>query len=647
MNHFLRFFVVSLALQSLTACPSLPFMRRDPELGENLGRSANVAEIASLFERLDDLDAIGTAFGELDDALSSGGVSESQRTQLMALRGEALLDMAVLADVLVDANPISAEGLYLTVARQALRVDDASPDDASVIAAIVSDLRAGDWDERDVLFARSLMDAAFSSDDDESWYGSEVRSSRMGPHARLMALSRAMRRFGAWARRGTGSGGDAMVRDCGFLCDASQAPPGILERAEAAGYRCDEFEGDPVFDGSVEEYALPQPGWAPWELLRRCGPVHALLPRTPASPLLLSEANWLDAVLMTNLMSLQQAVELDRAAFVRVTVSADLFLSSVAERMANLAIPQELTANVFFGDLRLDLPRAREATTLSEMDILAQEPRLRMLFVRSDGVFLALRPHLQFMRDPTGSANLMVYAESEAGYHLPGQQVLRFERPGAIAGTDLLIAEDGSPATVPLVHEALMALETAITAMPWVDFADRSAPNAVSILVDGDTYFSSLEPVVLTAISDGYDPVVFHMWNETRQELTALPMRMVQQLPGAGLVLTVREDGYVLQRADGSGTPLLVSRVTSGSLRTLHDAVVAEVAASPDIALSIQVDDGTADFGIIANLVSALAYHRQLEDVTTDRGLLESSVEFVEGVPRLVFPQGILLAGAR
>lgn len=647
MNHFLRFLVISLALHSLTACPSFPFMRRDPDVGENLGRTASVSDIASQFERLDDLEALGLAFGELDDALSSSGVSDSQRTQLMAIRGEALLDMAVLADVLVDANPISAEGLYVTVARQALRVDDASPDDSAVIAAIISDLRAGDWDERDVLFARSLMDAAFSSDDDESWYGSEVRGSRVGPHARLMALSRAMRRFGAWARRGTGSGGDAMVRDCGFLCDASQAPQGILERAEAAGYRCEDADGEPVFDESVEEYAMAQPGWAPWELLRRCGPTHALLPRTPGSPLLLSEANWLDAVLMTNLLALQQSVELDRAAFARVTVSADVFLSSVAERMAHLAIPQELTANVFFGDLRLDLPRARETTTVSEMDILAQEPRLRMVFVRSDGVFLALRPHLQFRRDPTGSANLMVYAESEAGYHLPGQQVLRFERPGAIAGADLLISEDGTPATVPSVHEALMALETAVTAMPWVDFADRSAPNAVSVLVDGDTYYSSLEPVVLTAVADGYDPIVFHTWNETRLELTALPMRIVPQLPDSGLILTVREDGYVLQQADGSGTPLLVSRVTSGSLRTLHDAVLAEVSANPDITLSIQVDDGTADFGIIANLVSALAYHRRLEDVTTDRGLLESSVEFVEGVPRLVFPQGILLAGAR
>jgi hypothetical protein len=639
--------VASLALSSLTACPSLPFLRRDPDLIENPDRNTNVAEIASRFDRLDDMESIGSAFGAVDDALSSGHVSETQRTQLMAIRGEALLDMAVLADVLVDANPISAEGLYLTVARQALRVDDASPDDTAVIAAIVSDLRAGDWDERDVLFARSLLDAAFSPDDDESWYGSEVRRSRIGAHARLMALSRAMRRFGAWARRGTGSGGDALARDCGFLCDASQAPQGIVERAEAAGYRCADSEGEPIFDESLTDYAQPQPGWAPWELLRRCGPVHAILPRAPQSPLLLSEANWLDAVLMTNLLALQQAVEVDRAAFERVTVSADLFLASVAERMANLAIPQELTANVFFGDLRLDLPRARETTTVSEMDILAQEPRLRMLFVRSEGVFLALRPHLQFVQDPTGSANMMVYAEAEAGYHLPGQQILQFERPGAIAGADLLIPEDGTLPTVPSVHVALLALETAVTAMPWVDFADRSAPNALSVLVDGDTYFSSLEPVVLTAVADGYDPVVFHTWNETRQELTALPMRLVQQFSGSGLVLTVREDGYVLQQADGSGTPLLVSRVNAGSLRTLHDAALSEVAANPGVTLSIQVDDGTADFGILANLVSALAYYRVLDDVTTDRGLLEAAVEFAEGAPRLLFPQGILLGSPR
>ncbi len=627
---------LSVAASVLMGCPQLPFLRPDPTDPDRASQGSDFDAIEAGLVDLLDLGAVDAALVALDEALQS---SPSDARTLHRLRADALLDMAVLADVLVDTDPIGAESLYLTVARHALRADDVSPDDNAVVQAILLAMRDGGRPETDVLFARELLQAAFRADEDERWYGDEIRNSSLGPHARLMALARAMRRFGAWARRGTGGGGDALVRDCGFLCDATDAPPTVLERAAAAGYRCRVDDDAQSYDDAIDDFAVAAPGWDAWELLRTCGPLHVRLPATPGSPLLLSEANWLDALLLRNLAALRSAVQADGALQHRVTVSAAPFLSSVVARTEHLAIPQTLTANVFERDLRLDLPRAFEETGVAEAAILATPPRLRMALVRSDGVWLALRPHLQLVLDPTGSSQVLVYAEAESGYHVPGVSALPFERPGAIAGADL--TESG----VPRLHDALVVLEQAVQSMPWVSPEEREASaRALSVLVDGDTYFSSLEPVVMTASAAGYAPILLHTWHAGHAELTALPVRVGEALPVDGLRLTVREDGYVLQRADGTGDSVLVSRVTEGSLVTLHRAALGMLEGLATPTLAVQIDDGTADFGILANLVSAMAYARPLTDAMSDIALLRAVPEFAEGAPALLFPAGIFVA---
>jgi hypothetical protein len=609
--------------------------------GEETGPSEQWRQVEPFFEDLTAVDRLREGLAEVARRRQRHA-DHHQRPRWEQVRSEALLSMVVVADVMSDVDPLLSDALFDLVASEAAVADGSALELQRVLSAIVGGLRQGGWDEADVIFARTLLEAALSQQEDERWYGTAIRTSRVAPEARLMALSRAMRRFAQWARRGTGSGGEAMILDCGFLCGMIDAPPTVEARASLAGYRCPDADGEPRWDEALGDWCHPAPGWDPWEMLRRCGPEHALLPAQPGSPLLLSEANWLDALLLTGLAALHQDVQGDRAAGARVTLGAAAFLRSVDQRLGRAAIPQTLTANALSMEPRLDLPVARDALSHAEATLLAEEPALRLLQIRSDGVFLALRPHLALQRAHADDAPRLVYAEDAGGYHWPGSPAARMERPGAIHPDE--VAEDG---TMPGLVQALHAMERFVLAESWVALEARDpGTEVVSLFVDGDTYVSSVESVALAVEQAGYAGLQIPVLHGPTGLLLPLPVRFGPVDGGEGPLLVVREDGYRLER--DTGPPRLLSRADARVLSTLALDLATDGGGGESPILRIQVDDGTTDWGILAHLIHALAWEREGEGVAEDdRAWLRRAVRFEEGEPVLRFRDGVRVSTPR
>ncbi len=301
-------------------------------------------------------------FNAAAEHLSSDRITEVQRDRLLRARAEALLALVVLGDIQTDLNPIQAEALFVIVAAEVSGMQGAEPDPATITEQVLAGLAAGGVSEVDQTFARVILDTALQAAEDESWYTASLQESMWGEHARLLALARVMRRFSSWSRRGTGSGGDVLMRDCGFLCDASDVPPTIDERAAAAGYGCPD-DLDPMSSPQqAEAWAMPQPGAPAWELLMRCGPASLLLPATPGSPSLVTEANFLDAIMLTRLAGLIARIEVDASEPDALVAAAPQWFAWVNQQLDALAVPSVITANALTLDVRLDLGPPGTAT---------------------------------------------------------------------------------------------------------------------------------------------------------------------------------------------------------------------------------------------------------------------------------------------
>jgi hypothetical protein len=627
-----------LTLLAFSACTG-PFARLIEGSGDPTDHRREPLDVSPAIEamrRWSEPEVVTGGFQQAWELMQNERLASVQRTLLIRTRAESLLAMAVLADIQIDLDPITAEAMYVLLASEVAGEAGAEPEPDAIILEIITGLRQGDVPEEDVLFGRTLLEAALHVGDGESWYSEGLLASAWASEARLLALARVMRRFGVWSRRGTGSGGDVMIRDCGFLCDAADVPPTVDERAGAAGYGCGEREPTEQDLAAATAFALPQPGFEPWELLVRCGPDDILLPPSPGSPVMLSAANWLDALLLQRVTALRTAVADDLAQARPITQAAAAWLTWVDSRFQTLAVPVQLTSNALTADIRLDLPTSVESEAPAAWDLVVQSPRLRIVQVRSDGVFVAVRPHLRI--DEQQGSPMLQWAEGD--WHFPGRSALAFEWPGAIGGDQLVEGR------VPALSDLLGDLELQLQQWPWVPGEELSEDRSLSIVADGDTYFSTMEPILLTAQDLGYTRLIMHVWSRSLNSLTAHPIRFGADVDEGSIHLRLREDGYTL-RFQGADV-LTATRVTPDALLLLYRRIAELDATARSGSLLITVEDGSADWGSVMNLVAAVAYEREgTETATTDRDLLRSSSVLNDTGPVLLVAQGIVLSGPR
>lgn len=629
--------VVTLAVVAACSACTGPFARLLDGNGEHIDSRREPLDVSPAIEamrRWDDPQAVTDGFQQAWALLQNDRLAPVQRTLLIRTRAEALLAMAVLADIQIDLDPITAEAMYVLLASEVAGEAGVEPDPDAIMLEIVTGLRQGEVAEPDVLFARTLLQTALHVGDGESWYSEGLLASNWAPEARLLALARVMRRFGVWSRRGTGSGGDVMIRDCGFLCDAADVPPTVEERAAAAGYGCADREPTDQDLAAATAFAMPQPGQQPWELLLQCGPEDALLPAAPGSPVMLSPANWLDALLLQRVTALRSAVASDLQQARPITRAAAAWLQWVDGRFESLAVPIQMTPNVLTAELRLDLPNSFESEPPAAWDLVVQSPRLRILQVRSDGVFVAVRPHLRIDQNENGTQ--LQWAAEE--WHFPGQRSLTFDWPGAIGGDQIVEGR------VPALADTLTALEHQLQQWAWVPTEELGDERSISVMADGDTYFSTMEPLLLTAQDLGYERLTMHVWSRALANLTAHPVRFGADVSEGALHLRLREDGYTL-RVDGADV-LTVTRVTPDALLSIHRRIADLEPQTRSGSLLISVEDGSADWGSVMNLVGALAYERpDAATATNDRELLRLPALLNDSGPVLLVAQGIVLAG--
>ncbi len=234
-----------------------------------------------------------------------------------------------------------------------------------------------------------------------------------------------------------------------------------------------------------------------------------------------------------------------------------------------------------------------------------------------------------------------MWAEGAEGWHIPGGLAVPFLGPGAI-GPDELV--DGR---VPSLALRLGQLESSIEGWNWVAPEELSAERTMSVLADGDIYFSTMEPILRTAAESGLGRLVLHTWSPALGRLSALPVRVRAEADAEmRTVLRIREDGYSMVHEEQA--LLTVSRVQPDALIRLYQAMLELVGDSTVEELLISVEDGSADWGSIMNVANALSYRRDLvvgEATSADRVLLQSTPLLSEAGPVPLFPQGIVLSG--
>ena len=429
-----------------------------------------------------------------------------------------------------------------------------------------------------------------------------------------------------------------MARECSFLCGVDDAPgddPRAL--ADAAGYRCDEADGEPAFDPVLDGVVPRTPGWPAWELLRRCGPDWHGFPVQLGAPLLLDEANWLDAVVLRNLADLVANVRSDAASGARSVASLGASLGALSTRLTSTAVPLSVTANVFLHDVRLDLPRGFDAFDASVLPGFVASPELRILMVRSDGARLALRPHLRLASDhPIG----VDFAVAGGDWHLPGALVVPFERPGAIAGQAI------DRGRTPALAEALSQLEIDLASADWTP-QTALARRPISLFVDGNTYWGSLQPLLVTLADEGYGPVVFHTWLRAHEALGVAPLRLHFDAPDAAHRIAIRSDGFIVEpwSEDGLAEPTVISRAEPESLLALHRWLIEAVSEGgvlgDGLPVIVRVDDGSTDVGMLVHITSAIAWQRDLTGIERDRDLLTAPLVFDGIAPRSLLDGGV------
>lgn len=618
--------------------------------GRQPADEAGSAVVSGWRDRLEHVsgdDETATALEQLSDEIE---LAEGRRREdLRAIRGEALFDLAVYAWAVEAHDPFGADAAFDILAD----ITGVSPlsdrFELSVALAIEEDLRLGGVDAARAERARALLAPPSDLAQPEALFLRWAEADPwIAPRARLMALRAAASRFGTWSRRGTGGGGDALVRECGFLCGLDDAPADVASIAIAAGYACHRdtpADPDDAWIGALYE---DRPDWQPYDLLWRCGRDGWGVPILDEALPLLSAPNYLDAIALRAFNDLVDAAVTDLESGARVSVASADFVRDVATRVRSAAVPLSVTANLVTGDANLQIPRAFEQQTPTNGDRLAQEPRLRTLVVRSDGVWLVLRPHLRYRPAESGTPGHVEFAERALALHWPGQQVLTFDGAGAIAVADV---ESGQ---VPVLADAMAETETRLAEQVWVPVEESPGRLAeggtvpVSLIVDGDTYLTTIEPLVATLLDAGYGPLVFHTWHPTLGRLSAAPMLVAPSNDSAVHRVEVRSDGYVVQPWGGEEAlpPVLVSRASEAPLVQLYRTFfegIAEGRFDPSVPIEVVPADPTADYGSLVHLVTALAWER-VAAAEDDLSLLNSSVALDDGTPRRLNRGGVVLS---
>ena len=314
-------------------------------------------------------------------------------------------------------------------------------------------------------------------------------------------------------------------------------------------------------------------------------------------------------------------------------VAADLRARTLAA-----AVPLELPLSLVAGDARLVPPRSFQTVDTSPTAGLGFTFR-RVVIVRTTGVRVLLHPHLEL--DETGFS---VFGASD-GWSLPGSDVLAFDGPGAIPPE----AIEGD--SVPVVESAFSGIETLLAPATWLPVEETrrdSGSVGISVIADGDTYYATLRPILTALWTQGYGPIALHTFDPLAERLDAVAVRLVEGVAVHDNVITVREDGYLVSGYDPENlrTPTTISRVAPGALAALHNAVLEgfeDGTLDPDQPLTVQVDDNSVDYGVLAHLLAAVSFARE-GSMSTDLELLSAPIVEDDGLPQVLAPRGLRLS---
>ena len=312
--------------------------------------------------------------------------------------------------------------------------------------------------------------------------------------------------------------------------------------------------------------------------------------------------------------------------------------SDLRARVAAAAVPLELSAQFILEDPQLVPPRS----------FMSLEPATgglgftfrRILVIRTTGVRAVLQPHAAI------ADGALYVPGAEDGWLVPGRDVLEFDRPGAIPPD--AIVDDSAPS----VEDAFAELELLLADAEWMPIEERRGVGVsvgVSVISDGDTYYATMRPLLRALWNMDYGPIALHTLNEETGALDAVAVRLVEGVAMLDNVVTVREDGYLVTGYDPENlrTPTTVSRIAPGALVSLHNAIIEGFESGvldPDQPLTVQVDDNSIDYGVLAHMLAAISFRRDLDGVTTDLELLRAPVVFEDEMPQVLAPRGLRLA---
>lgn len=313
-------------------------------------------------------------------------------------------------------------------------------------------------------------------------------------------------------------------------------------------------------------------------------------------------------------------------------------IADLRRRVSEAAVPLELSADFIESDPQLVPPRSFFSMTDGTGGLGFTFRRI--LVIRATGVLGLLQPHV-------GLREGELYFPGEAeGWLLPGHTLIEFDGPGAIPPG--AIEGDSAPA----VESAFDELEALLDGAAWMPLEETRGVGVavgVSVIADGDTYYSTMRPILRALWNREYGPIALHTLNEETGQLDAVAVRLVEGVATLDNVVVVREDGYLVKGYDPENlrTPTTVSRIAPGALLTLHNTIVEGFTSGmldPDQPLTVQVDDNSIDYGVLAHMLAAISFARDLDGVATDLELLRAPIAFDEDVPHVLAPRGLRLA---
>ena len=334
-----------------------------------------------------------------------------------------------------------------------------------------------------------------------------------------------------------------------------------------------------------------------------------------------------------------------RAMDVPLLRAAEMVVDDIAGRARSAAVPLDTPTALLADDVRLTPPLAFGDAPAGAGRGLGFTFR-RAILVRTDGLYAMVVPHVSV--DESGAA---MCPAVNAGWGFPGRELLAFEGFGTVPNSAV---EDRA---LPAVSAQLEEMEGFLAEANWLPFeearslSEEGEPSAVgiSIIADGDTYFSTLRPLMESLRLLNYSPIALHTMHAESGALDAVAVRLVAEPDEEDNVLIVREDGYVIQPFDPTHlvTPMAVSRVTPNALVALHNTLTesfADGTLNPERPLTVRVDDNSVDYAILAHMLTAVGFVRDMDGVTTDLELLQAPIITEDGIPGVLAPAGLRLS---